>query len=180
MRGSKVKKILPLPLMMFLVITTVCLLGMLLCILLDMTSSEGPQCDPPEGFSKGDLLGTWIAGSPDQSDTLIIKADGTYKQIVHIEFASKPPVDYESDWQAWWLEYDEVVTIPSLHLEGYRLCGYNAGVSCDIPGGSGSHMCQVDYKDIPGEGVLYVMRGWSEFTLTLPLLENSWGYSRKP
>ena len=165
---------------MFLVITTVCLLGMLFCMLLNMTSNEGPQCAPPlGGFSKADLLGTWIAGTPDQRDTLIIKADGTYKQIVHIEFVSGPPVDYESDWQAWWLEYNEVVTIPSLHLEGYRLCGYNADISCDIPGGSGSHMCQVDYKDIPGEGVLYLM-GESELTLTLPLLENSWFYRQEP
>ena len=37
-------------------------------------------------------------------------------------------------------------------------------------------MCQVGYKDLPNEGVLYVMGG-SEITLTLPLgLEDSWFY----
>ena len=112
-------------------------------------------------------------------NALIIKADGTYKQIIHIEFVSDPPVDYESGWQTWWLEYGNI-SVPVLHLEGYRLCGYNEGISCDILGGTGSHMCQVDYKDMPGEGVLYVM-GESEITLTLPLrLEDSWYYWREP
>lgn len=174
------KKILSLCLAIFLVIATVCFLGLWFSGLLDRTSGQGPQCAPPrQGFTKEDLLGTWIAGTPDQRDTLIIKADGTYKQIIHIEYATKPPVDYESDWQAWWLEYGNI-SIPVLHLEGYRLCGYNAGISCDIPGGSRLHMCQIDYKDIPDEGVLYVM-GESELTLTLPLgLEDSWYYWREP
>jgi len=141
---------------------------------------QGPQCAPPsEGFTETDLVGTWIAGTPDQRDTLIIKADGTYKQTIHIEFSELPPTNYESSWQTWWLEYEDI-SVPVLHLEGYRLCGYNAGISCDIAGGSGRHMCQIEYKDIPGEGVLYVM-GESELTLTLPLgLEDSWFYWREP
>lgn len=177
MKNSEVKKMSPLYLK-FLVIVVVCVSGVWFCMLINRISSQGPQCAPPrEGFTKVDLVGTWIAGTPDQRDTLIIKADGTYKQIIHIEYVSDPPVDYESDWQAWWLEYGNI-SVPALHLEGYRLCGYNPGISCDILGGTGSHMCQVDYKDLPGEGVLYVM-GESEITLTLPLgLEDSWGYWR--
>ena len=175
------KKILSLLGLMLWLIATVCILGIWFGKLLDRTSSQGPQCAPPRKgfFSKEDLVGTWIAGSPDRRDTLIIKADGTYKQIIHIKYATKPPLDYESGWQAWWLEYGNI-SVPVLHLEGWRMCGYNAGISCDIPGGSRFHMCQVDYKDIPGEGVLYVM-GDSEITLTLPLgLEDSWFYWRKP
>lgn len=119
------------------------------------------------------------SGRDDHRDTLIIKADGTYKQIIHIEYATKSPVDFESDWQAWWLEYGNN-NIPVQHLEGYRLCGYNAGISCDIAGGSGIHMCGIEYKDIPNEGVLYVI-GKSKITLTLPLgLEDNWGYWREP
>jgi hypothetical protein len=102
-----------------------------------------------------------------------------YHQIIHIEFSELPLKNFESDWQKWWLERGNN-GVPVLHLEGYRLCGYNAGISCDILGGSGVHMCQVDYKEIAGEGVLYVM-GESEITLSLPLgLEDSYGYWRSP
>jgi hypothetical protein len=159
----------------FLVLATICFLGLWFVKLLDRTSTQGPQCAPPRAsFSRDNLAGTWIAGTPDQRDMLIIRADGTYKQIIHIEFAELPPTDYESDWQTWWLEGNDI-NVPVLHLEGWRMCGYNPGISCDTPGGSGSHMCNVNYKDDPNEGALYVMGG-SELTLTLPLLENSWFY----
>ena len=156
------KKILPLCLLVF-VLATGC------------NFAQGPHCDPPRGsFSKADLVGTWIAGTPDQRDTLVIQADGTYKQIIHIEFAELPPTDYESSWQTWWLE-DNDSNVPVLHLEGWRMCGYNPDRSCDTPGGSGFHMCGVSYTDDLNEGALYVMGG-RELTLTLPLLENSWFY----
>jgi hypothetical protein len=161
----------------FLIIATVCPLEVWFGELLNRQGSQGPQCAPPrESFSEADLIGTWIAGSPEQRDVLIINADGTYKQIIHVKYATGPSVDYESEWLQWWLE-SENISVPVLHLEGWRLCGYNPGVSCDIAGGSGFHMCEVEYKDIPGEGVLYVMGG-SELLLTLPLLESSWSYYR--
>jgi hypothetical protein len=162
-------------------LATLCFLGMWFSNILNTTSIQDHHlCTlPSEGFTVADLVGTWIAGTPDQRDTLIIKADGTYKQIIHIEFSELPPKNFESDWQKWWLERGNN-GVPVLHLEGYRLCGYNAGISCDILGGSGVHMCQVDYKEIAGEGVLYVM-GESEITLSLPLgLEDSYGYWRSP
>jgi len=141
--------------------------------------AQGPHCDPPrDSFSETDLVGTWIAGTPDQRDTLIINPDGTYKQIIHVEFAEElPPTDYESAWPTWWLE-DNDISVPVLHLEGWRMCGYNPDVSCDTLGGSCFHMCDVNYQDDPVEGALYVMGG-SELTLTLPLLENSWFYYRQ-
>jgi hypothetical protein len=170
------KKVLQPFLMTCLGMATVCFLGTWVIMLLDRTSSRGPQCASPRAsFSENDLIGTWIAGTPDPRDTLIIKANGTYKQIIHTEFSELPPTNYESPWQTWWLE-DQNITVPVLHLEGYRLCGYNADISCDTIGGSGQHMCQVGYKDLSNEGVLYVMGG-SEITLTLPLgLEDSWFY----
>lgn len=87
----------------------------------------------PEGFSENDLVGTWWAGyvsSPQVNDTLIIREDGTYKQIIKLEFQS---IEYESDWQAWWFEYRDNGTA-YLHLDDYRICAASAGdseTSCD-------------------------------------------------
>lgn len=157
---------------------SVCLLGVWFGKILDVTSSLGTQCIPPKsGFAAAELSGTWIAGPPDHQDTLIIRPNGTYKQIIHIQNKKKPSTIYESDWQAWWLESG---TIPVLHLEDYRLCGYDPDVNCDLPGGSGLTMCQIEYEDVPGEGALYVM-GEAGITLTLPLGgKESWFYQPGP
>jgi hypothetical protein len=85
-------------------------------------------CRPlPEGFSETDLVGTWIARSIDIIDTLIIQADGTYKQSIHIEYKS---LDYESDWQPWRFEYRENGT-GYLHMDQLRTCASNPDTSCD-------------------------------------------------
>ena len=84
----------------------------------------------PKGFSQADLVGTWVAGSygyPKSSDTLIIRSDGRYKQIIHLEFGS---VEYESDWQAWSFEYRDNGT-GYLHLDDYRTCAANTEESCE-------------------------------------------------
>jgi hypothetical protein len=47
---------------------------------------------PPASFSKANLVGTWVARRLGDSDTLIIREDGTYKQIIHLDI---PAVDYE-------------------------------------------------------------------------------------
>lgn len=86
---------------------------------------EPPQevrCPPlPKAFHESDLIGTWVASYNIYStDTLIIREDGTYKQIFE---DIVPKIDlyyrYESDWQEWWIE-----TRPSgylrLHLKGMR------------------------------------------------------------
>jgi hypothetical protein len=86
---------------------------------------------PPEGFSEQDLVGTWEGRSIGISDTLIIREDGTYKQIIHINYETEPDIDYETDWQPWRLEY--VDGIPYLHLEGMRLCAINTNLSCEHP-----------------------------------------------
>src|SRR5258706_14898634 len=54
----------------------------------------------PKDFSESDLVGTWIGEYFGSIDKLVIRADGTYKQI----YSSAPPINFESDWQKWYLE----------------------------------------------------------------------------
>lgn len=90
---------------------------------------------PPQDFTEADLVGTWWAGyksSPKVDDTLIIREDGTYKQMIYLEGYS---VNYESDWLPWYIEYSDD-DIPYLHLEGLRLCAHAPDLrSCDQIGG---------------------------------------------
>jgi hypothetical protein len=87
----------------------------------------------PKGFSESDLSGTWVASSivpPQKFDTLILREDGTYKQIIHIEHLEGPATDYETDWQPWWLEYDGN-GIGYLHMQGMRKCAIFGSQYCD-------------------------------------------------
>jgi len=158
-----------------------------------LSGDWAPPCPPPpEGFSKADLVGTWEAGVPDQRDTLVIREDGTYKQSIHIEFTSLPPLDYESDWQPWWLEEREN-GIPYLHLEGMRLCAFNPGLSCDQAGGDGHDFCRNEQIRMENEGILLVMGvpkprinlyGGTDAPRGISLIfpagsENSWAYDLK-
>ena len=48
---------------------------------------DGHGCRlPPQSHTESDLVGTWVAGSPQRSDTLILTEEGTYRQIIHIEY----------------------------------------------------------------------------------------------
>lgn len=112
------------------------------------------------------MVGTWTAGwsrfgIPD--DTLIIREDGTYKQILDLPNTEGPPFKYESDWQPWRLEYGEN-GLPYLHMTGMRLCAYTGGyIGCDVVGGGDSpkaqwyDSCKETWVHMPGEGVLIVM-----------------------
>ena len=166
-----------------------CSLVFPLLVVRDATSGL-PCTPPPKGFSEADLVGTWQAGTPDQSDTLFIRGDGTYKQVIHIDFTSLPSVDYESGWQPWWLEGRES-GIPYLHLEGMRLCGFNPALSCDQAGGGGHDFCRNARVRMDNEGILLVLGvreplirlfGGTEaprgISLVLPAgSENSWDYA---
>lgn len=132
---------------------------------------------PPEGFSESDLIGTWVAGRLDDTDTLIIREDGTYKQIIHIEFAEKPTVDFESDWQPWRIEYTE--GIPYLHMTGMRLCASDPNIDCEQLGGGERDwnaynenfyydFCQEESVLMPGEGVLIVLGVPEHVTIQRP------------
>ena len=131
------------------------------------SESQSNGCiSPPEGFSQADLVGTWMAGSSGPGrpkDTLIFREDGTYKQILDIEYSEAPPFKYESDWQPWRLEYGED-DLPYLHLEGMRLCAYAGGyIDCAVVGGGDSpeaqwyDPCQETWVNMPGEGILIVL-----------------------
>lgn len=85
------------------------------------------QCQSPENFEVSDILGTWETGLPERKDTLIINADGTYKQIIHVESIS---FDYESDLEHWSIEKSSD-NLHYLHLENMRLCIYWNGFECD-------------------------------------------------
>jgi len=138
---------------------------------------------PPPSFTSSDLAGVWHAGRTDQSDMLTIRSDGTYRQTVHIEFASTPTVDYQSPWQHWWLESREN-EIPYLHLEGFRLCGFNPGVGCDSPFVGGHDFCRNKSIADANEGILLVLGAPDEgkrnprVDLWLPAgSENTWVYT---
>ena len=115
--------------------------------------STSPCKPPPTEFSESDLIGTWEAGLLDHHDTLILREDGKYKQIIHIE---NPPFDYESEWYSWWVEYDQN-GIPYVHLENMRMCVYWSGLGCNQSGGGGQwyDYCQDEWISMPaGEGIL--------------------------
>jgi hypothetical protein len=124
-----------LSLVLLVVIIAACVIGVVWVFNpMSILNSSNQECIlPPEGFSEADLVGTWVATRGSDTDTLIIREDGKYKQTIHIEYIDRPDVHYESDWLPWWLEYSES-GIPYLHLEGMRLCAAES-VSCDQVGG---------------------------------------------
>jgi hypothetical protein len=167
-----------------------CILGAFSCvsaIIRIMQEENQPRCSPPVGgFSKSNLVGTWVAGDPKHSDTLLIKPDGAYKQIVHVEFPRLPPIDYESGWQPWYLEYS-IKNIPYLHLRGYAFCGMNVAIPCGQRDGGGYDFCQDRSIQMLNEGILLVLESSEQkpgtrevqyyYHLTYPLgSENSYSY----
>lgn len=147
---------------------------------------------PPANFTQEDLLGTWAAGNTvdNDSDTLILRDDGKYKQIIHLKALS---FDYASDWQDWQLLHNEENGLPYLYLKGMRLCAYGGGeiISCDVVGGGESEksgywydFCSRKWVRMPGEGILIVLGTPKGFIapphgITLNLLrkgEDHWFY----
>ena len=112
----------------------------------------GWACPPlPVQFQESDLIGTWQAhyGSLHTTDTLVLRGDGTYKQI----FVRSDGYRYESGWNRWWLERR-----PSgglyLHLEGMHKCDVTDTL-CRQEGGGGGDMPWWD----PCEDRVFRMRG---------------------
>ena len=145
-------------------------------------------CDPmPGDFSEKDLTGTWIANRSYRSDTLIIKGDGTYKQIVHFEEDGELSLVYESVWQPWYISLSEE-NYTYLHLEGMRFCGMNPQIPCDQREGDGYDFCRDETVMMINEGILIVLASFGDpiagkqpthyyISLNYPLgSENSWSY----
>jgi hypothetical protein len=120
-------------------------------------NKKGSACRPPVGdFSEASLVGTWVHGGPKHNDKLIIKANGTYKQIVHAEPPDFPSLDYEGDWKPWHLE-SSIDKPPYLHLTGFAFCGIDTGISCDVHDSGGYDFCQDKTIPMKDEGILLVL-----------------------
>lgn len=130
--------------------------ALLVCISCSSQDKEQGGCAPPaEGFSEADLIGTWKTGDQDRNDTLILRDDGLYKQIVYVEFEN---FDYESGWQSWRIENQDN-GMPYLHLEGMRMCVYFSAKDCETSGSDDTQwydFCRDEWVQTPGEGVLMV------------------------
>jgi len=116
---------------------------------------------PPEGFSEDDLWGTWVARRLENSDTLIFREDGKYKQIIHIE---TPEINYESDWNTWKLHQSDD-EIPRLYLDGMRLCVYLFEADCERIGTDGGvwwDMCSKKAIEMPTDKGVVMVLGVSE------------------
>jgi hypothetical protein len=113
----------------------------------------------PADFNEADLIGTWKASySLNDQDILIIKEDGTYKQIYDVPDAG---FRYESDWLEWWIEYRESGYI-RLHLEGMRRCDGIQSIFERAGGGIDQEMiwaidmCENEVVEMPDKTVLIV------------------------
>lgn len=106
------------------------------------------RCPPlPVTFKDSDLVGTWVAEYADSTDTLILKEDGTYKQIYDIP-KIVPRFYYESGWQKWWIERRESGYL-RLHMTGMRLCASVSSL-CEREGGGVGDSLAVDYCERDG------------------------------
>lgn len=90
---------------------------------------ETKSCPPlPDNFSKDYLVGTWIGRYFESTERLMVKEDGTYKQLYSNDF-----FNFESDWQKWYIEHDPSGYI-RLHMIGMRRCD-GLESECNDPGG---------------------------------------------
>ena len=124
------------------------------CSVLDQNSEANTCPPPPVGFTAADLVGTWASGNEDK---LILRADGTYKQIMHV--STHPPFNYESDWLPWSMTYSKD-GMPYLHLKDMRLCVYWDVIDCQQVGGGKTvwyDFCEKEAVQMPGEGILMVI-----------------------
>lgn len=85
----------------------------------------------PESFTEDALIGTWSADYANGNiDTIIIREDGTYKQIFS---STVPSLSFESSWKKWWIEQRDSGYL-RLHLEGMRRCDDLESI-CQNPSG---------------------------------------------
>jgi hypothetical protein len=128
----------------------------------------------PKGFSESDLVGTWDAMDSLRDSTLVIRADGRYKQTMYVK---RTGFKYESDWQPWRITYSEQ-GLPYLHLEGLLMYAYWNQIDCSTgktgiepfvvgdtkdPYGDATNwydVCQKKWVNTPGEGVFKVYGGY--------------------
>ncbi len=129
----------------------------------EATDTPTANCPPlPENFKEADLIGTWVAeyGGLYATDMLVLREDGTYKQIYDDPEAG---FHYESDWHTWWVELREVGYL-WLHLDGMRRCdGFYEDCKREGGGTGRRTIDECEFVDIPQRGeVILVVTGASE------------------
>jgi len=95
-------------------------LSMLVSVVVVLTAAgcEARYSNPPPTFQDSDLMGTWEARySERRVDTLIFRADGTFKQIYHD--GTVEGYVYETPWNEWWVERFPDGRV-QVHLQGAR------------------------------------------------------------
>ncbi len=172
-------------------IVTVLIMPCIICLcvpsLISFYSSnekvEAPSCPLlPKDFSESDLVGTWIGEYFGSIDKLVIRSDGTYKQI----YSSAPPINFESDWQKWYLEQD-ADGYTRLHLAGMRRCD-GLDSECNDPGGGlpsdsrAINPCASGYITLNDEVILFVTGTTSDVPLGIILRQaklagSDWTYT---
>jgi hypothetical protein len=125
-----------------------------------------PACPPPPTtFTKADLVGTWTASyNLHDKDILIIKDDGTFKQIYTDPDGN---LSYESGWQQWWTETRDSGYI-RLHLIGMHRAGELSSIFNREGGGvdptlnTAIDYCEGKVVEMPHETILIVTGASSE------------------
>lgn len=136
--------------------------------------SRGCDHPPKDNFAEADIVGTWAGSiSKARDSTIIIQAEGRYKQIINLEWQK---FYYESDWKPWRITYSQR-GLPYVHLQGFIMCAYWDAVDCrtgetGMPtftvGGTKDiwgnvtywyDFCQKDWVNTPGEAVFMVFDG---------------------
>lgn len=105
-----------------------------LVLLMASACCEVRYSNPPPTFRDSDLVGIWeVRYSGQRVDTLIVQADGTFKQIYHED--TEEGYIYETPWNEWWVERFSDARA-RVHLQGARLYWEGIGIA-ELEGMSG-------------------------------------------
>lgn len=124
------------------------------------TKFPPPLCPPtPQEFKEADLFGTWfVKYAAGNTDTLILRADGTYQQKYFDPYTGE---NYQSDWKMWSIEQRPSGFI-RLHLKGMRRCDGPDEICARVEGGMGNYLnrpvdeCEGKLVEMPDEVILIV------------------------
>ena len=83
----------------------------------DPLCTQAPYSPPPSDFKEEKLVGSWETRYGRRTDKLVLRDDGTFKQIYRDP--TQGDYAYETPWNEWWLERFADGRI-RLHLHGAR------------------------------------------------------------
>lgn len=163
------------------VVSSVVLLVVSACALCGRVTERGEdawRCPPlPETFQESDLIGVWqteyVPGL--DTDTLVLKEDGTYAQWFVCEKCEPEGYSVESSGR-WWLEYRASGGL-YLHLEGMHRCDVADEICRRESGGGGDgsywDFCEGRTLEMPDE-VILVVTGVPERGTRIPASRGIW------